>query len=663
MSLDASKRRMGATWRAVLIGLLLIPLNSFWIMQMEAVYYSAHSTVYGLFFNTICNLLVLIGLNAPLKKFSPGLALSQGELLTVYIMLNLSSALVGHSTMQLLPPTMAAPFGLATPENEWGELFGRYIPRWLAISDERALDGYITGFKSESTLYTARYIRAWLGPVLIWSLFICVLMFVMFCINIILRKQWTDRERLTFPIAQLPYEMTNPVSGVFKYKLFWVSFIIVGGVNIINGFHFFFPYIPYLRVRPYNLGAFFTTKPWDALGYAPLTFRPFLIGLIFLIPLDMIFSCWFFFFFWKAQLILGSALGLRQRPEFPEQSAGAYIALCVIALWMGKGHLGRIVKSVFHLAITPPSTGGPKDYRLGPPPGGGGGENRDDGDTEPLQYRVAVLGLICGFAFILVFCWKAGMSLWAAGIFFALYLMTEVGVTRVRAEVGSPIHDLHFAGPEYLMVDAVGTRNLGPSNLSILSFFWFLTRAHYSDVMPHQLEGFKLADRARAGGRGILVAMLIATVFGTIVAFWAILDSAYRHSGVVMSWAGIEPFRRLGGWLSYPTSTDMMGMGFFAYGLLFGIFLMAMRLRFMWWPFHPAGYAVSSTYGMRDYWSMFLLVWLVKWLILRHGGLKVHRQAMPLFFGMILGEFAIGGFWALVGVVFKTQTYNFTAWW
>ncbi|MBI1928553.1 hypothetical protein HYR99_30460 [Candidatus Poribacteria bacterium] len=642
MSLDASKLRMGTRWRAVLIGLLLIPLNSFWIMQMEAVYYSAHSTVYGLFFNTICNLLVLIGLNVPLKKFSPGLAFSQGELLTVYIMLNLSSALVGHSTMQLLPPTMAAPFGLATPENEWGELFGRYIPRWLAISDERALDGYITGLKSESTLYTARYIEAWLGPVLIWSLFICVLMFVMFCINIILRKQWTDRERLTFPIAQLPYEMTDPVSGVFKYKLFWVSFIIVGGVNIINGFHFFFPEIPYLRVRPYNLGAFFTTKPWDALGYAPVTFRPFLIGLIFLIPLDMIFSCWFFFFFWKAQLILGSALGLRQRPEFPEQSAGAYIALCVIALWMGKGHLARIVKSVFHLAA---------------------GENRDDGDTEPLQYRTAVLGLICGFAFILVFCWKAGMSLWAAGVFFALYLMTEVGVTRVRAEVGSPIHDLHFAGPEYLMVDAVGTRNLGPGNLSILSFFWFLTRAHYSDVMPHQLEGFKLADRAQAGPRGILVAMLIATVFGTIVAFWAILDSAYRHSGVVMSWAGIEPFRRLGGWLSYPTSTDMMGMGFFAYGLLFGIFLMAMRLQFIWWPFHPAGYAVSSTYGMRDYWSMFLLVWLVKGLILRHGGLKVHRQAMPLFLGMILGEFAIGGFWALFGVVFKTQTYNFTAWW
>ena len=56
-------------------------------------------------------------------------------------------------------------------------------------------------------------------------------------------------------------------------------------------------------------------------------------------------------------------------------------------------------------------------------------------------------------------------------------------------------------------------------------------------------------------------------------------------------------------------------------------------------------------------------VWLIKWLILKLGGLKVHQQVRPIFFGMVLGEVTIGGFWALFGVVFKTQTFNFTAWW
>ena len=639
---DTSIKDTAVTWRAIIIAILLIPLNSYWIMQMEAVYYSAHSTLIALFFNVVFNLLVLIGLNVPLRKISPNLVFRQGELVTLYIMLSQSAALVGHSMIQILPPTMAAPFGLATPENEWSELFGRYIPTWLAITDQWTLDGYITGVKTESSLYTARHIEAWLAPVLIWSGFICVLMFVMICINVIIRKQWSDRERLTFPIVQLPFQMTNPASKLFTNRLFLISFGVVSLIGMINGFHFFFPAIPYLRFKPIDLGAFFTTKPWDAIGYMAITFRPFILGLIFLIPLDIAFSCWFFFFFWKAQLVLGSALGLRQRPEFPEQSTGAYIALFVIALWMGRGHLLRLLRSIFHL---------------------GAREHRDDGASEPLRYRTAVVGMILGFGFLVVFCWKAGMTMWAAGIFFALYLMTEIGITRIRAEVGSPIHDLHFAGPEYLMVGAAGTRKLGPGNLSVLSFFWFLTRAHYSDVMPHQLEGFKLADQSRMNNRRVLFAMLIATVLGTIVAFWAVLDSAYQHSGVIMTWAGLEPFKRLQGWLTYPTSTDYLAMGFFAYGLLFGIFLMVMRWQFLWWPFHPAGYAVSSTYGMRDLWTMFFLGWLIKWLVLRHGGLKLHRQVLPLFFGMILGEFAVGGFWALFGIIFRTQTYNFTAWW
>ncbi len=642
MSSDNSNLNTAVTWRVILIAVVLIPLNSYWIMQMEAVYYSAHSTLIALFFNVVFNVLVFMGLNIPLRKISPKLVFRQGELITLYIMLSQSAGLVGHSMLQILPPSMAAPFGLATPENEWSELFGRYIPTWLAITDQWTLDGYITGVKTESSLYTARHLNAWIGPILIWSGFICVLMFVMICINIIIRKQWSDRERLTFPIVQLPFHMTNPASKLFSNRLFLISFGVVSLISLVNGLHFFFPSVPYLRVKPFDLGTLFTTKPWNALGTTMLTFRPFILGLIFLIPLDIAFSCWFFFFFWKAQIILGSVMGFRQRPEFPEQSTGAYIALFVIALWIGRGHLARILKSIFHLIKK---------------------EDRDDGATEPLSYRSAMLGLVLGFTFLVLFCWKAGMTMWAAGIFFALYLMTEIGVTRIRAEVGSPIHDLHFAGPEYIMVDTVGTRKMGPANLAVLSFFWFLTRAHYSDVMPHQLEGFKLADQARMNGRRVLLAMLIATVLGTVAAFWAILDSAYQHSGVIMTWAGLEPFKRLAGWLSYPTSTDFVGVGFFAYGLLFGIFLMVMRWQFLWWPFHPAGYAVSSTYQMRGLWSMFLLGWLIKWLVLRHGGLRLHRQVLPLFFGMILGEFAVGGFWALFGIVFRTETYGFTAWW
>ena len=300
----------------------------------------------------------------------------------------------------------------------------------------------------------------------------------------------------------------------------WLGFSIVGVMTFINGLNFFFPSVPSLRVAPYNLGELFSGRPWNAVGYTPLTFRPFLIGLVFLIPLDISFSCWFFFVLWKAQQIFESTLGWRARPLLSEQAAGAHISLFFIAIWIGRRHLAH----VFKVALKPAMR-----------------DDKHNDSAELLDYRIAVWGLICGIGLILLFCWKAGMSLWAAGAFFALYLMTEIGITRIRAEVGSPFHDLHFAGPEILMIGAVGTRKIGPRNLSIMSLFWFLSRMHYSDVMPHQLEGFKLADRARMDNRWVFGAILIATVAGTFAAFWAILHSGYKHSNVVLQFFGREP--------------------------------------------------------------------------------------------------------------------------
>jgi hypothetical protein len=152
------------------------------------------------------------------------------------------------------------------------------------------------------------------------------------------------------------------------------------------------------------------------------------------------------------------------------------------------------------------------------------------------------------------------------------------------------------------MIDVSGVRKIGIRTLSVIPFFWFLTRAHYSDPMPHQLEGINLGDKAKIKGRGVVTAMLVATVVGTLVGFWVLLHTGYRYRSAGF---GHESFNRLQNWLTYSIPPDMTGVGLFAYGLLFGIFLMFMRTQFLWWPLHPIGYAVSSTYSMRDWWSMF----------------------------------------------------------
>jgi hypothetical protein len=625
------------SWRAVLIGLFLLLPNAFWIVYMETIFYIAHSTNFGLVFHAVVNLALLLVLNIVLRRISPRLALKQGELLTIYIMLCVAGTIAGHAQMQILPPTLAAPFGFATAENDWRNLFGHHYPDWLVLKDPDALAGYVaTATRQATTLYATAHVIPWLVPIAVWTGFIFVFMFVMLCINVVLRKQWTDRERLTYPLIQLPFEMADPQSGLLRNRLFWTAAAIVGAIDVLNGLHTFYPAVPTFHMRAYDLGQQFTGRPWEAIGYMAVIVRPFAIGMLFLIPLDMLFSSWFFFFFlWKAQLVVGDLWGLRERPEFPEQSAGAYIGLCIIALWTGRRHFARVVRSVWDRSLSGESGG------------------------EPLPYNVAFLGMIGGFIAIVLFCWQAGMTMWGAALFFGLMLMTNIAVTRIRAEVGSPMHDLHFAGPEVLMVDAFGRRGVGERTLSIISLFWFISRAHYTDPMPHQLEGIRIADRARMNQRRLFVAVMAAALVGTLAAFWALLDGHYRYGA---GWGG-EPMTRLYRWLSSETPPDPEGLAYFAAGLGVSLAIMFMRVKFTWWTLHPAGYAISSSYGMRDWWLMFLVVWFIKWILLKKGGLKAYRTALPFFLGLILGEFVVGSFWAILGVFLKQKTFGFTAWW
>ena len=646
--MDQTRRsHQGVTFRSLIIAIILIPVNCYWVIEMEVIRYSGHPVTISLFFNVIFNIFVLTILSRSLpKKF-----LSQSELIVIYIMLSLASGIAGHDMLEILVPMLGHAYWFATPENEWAELFHRYLPGWLTVNNESALDGYYNG---EISLYGMDQIKVWLQPVLWWSAFVFALVFVMLCINVIVRKQWTQSEKLSYPIIQLPLEMTNTNMRFFKNRFMWIGFSIAALMTVINGLNSFFPAIPQIPIRVRYI-QIFTDKPWNAMGSIPISFYPFAIGLGFFIPLDLAFSCWFFFWFWRIQRVIGSALGLRSLPGFPymnEQASGGYLGLAMIALWVSRNH----IKEVFKKAI---------GYKA----------VLDDSD-EPMRYRTAVLGVIGGMAFIFFFCSKygassmiykssAGMSTMVVFVFFAIYFAISTAVTRMRAELGSPVHDLHYAGPDQIMVRFLGTRRLGAGNLTMFSMFWFINRAYRSHPMPHQLEGFKLAERTRTSNKRLAMAIMLAAGWGALSAFWALIDRGYRLGMEVrVPWPsltafGREPYARLQGWLVTLTGTDFPLAIFTSMGFLFTILLMVARMRFFWWPFHPAGFAITTSWGMNIIWSCLFISWLIKLIILKYGGLRVHRQAIPFFLGLILGEFTAGSLWTIIGIVFGIQTYGF----
>jgi len=291
----------GITTRSLILALFLIPVNCYWVLWMETVVQLAYPTTIALFFNAVFTVLVLILANIFLKRLSTRFVLSQSELLVIYVMVSIASVICGRSGVEIAVSLAAHPFWFATPENDWKNLFWQYILHWLAVDDKHALRGYYEG---EATLYTTEHIRAWLVPSLAWFGFFFTLIFTMLCINVIVRKEWIENEKLAYPVIQLPLSMTK--SGFFSNKLMWAGFIIAASLDILNGLHHLYPAIPGIYLKMRSVSHYFTEKPWNAIGGTHISFYPFVIGLGFFMPLTMSFSCWFFYLFWKAQGVFGS---------------------------------------------------------------------------------------------------------------------------------------------------------------------------------------------------------------------------------------------------------------------------------------------------------------------------------------------------------------------
>ncbi len=623
----------GLTWKSFLISLLLIPINIYWIIELEVVR-ANYPTLIHPQFNAIFSVFLFLLIGYTLGKISPTLGISQQELLTIYFMLCIISCLCSWDMMQILVPVMSYAFRFDTPENDWQQLFWKHLPQWLTVRDGKALIGYYEGGLN---LYTGGYFKAWLVPAVSWSSFIFVLMVVMLCINTLLRIQWAERERLTYPLIQLPLEMTNPRVGFFKNRLMWFGFGITALISIINLLNSIYPVVPYIPIKRMRVG-----PVW-------LAFYPFAIGIGFLMPLHLLFSCWAFYWLYKIELMVGDLMGWRSLPRFPyagEQGFGVYMGLLGFALWTGRLHFKGLVRHLFSSRTSP--------WRL-------------DDTREPMSYRLAVAGILTGMTFLAFFSYKAGMSWWVIPIFFGIYFLLGIAVARLRAELGILIHGHGFLPgiqTHKIIIAGVGTRRLGTSTLTVFSLYMFFNRAHWVNPMPEQLEAFKMAERGHINLRHTAVAILLATLIGSIMTFWLFLDSIYRNgheSGYYHPhslWYGLMVYGQLENWLTYPKETDSPALAFMGGGLGLTVLLMFLRTRFLWWPLHPLGYVTASSWGMGVLWCCFFVAWVIKTVILRYGGLGPYRRAVPFFLGVILGDYICGSIWSIAAILTTTPLYN-----
>jgi Family of unknown function (DUF6785)/Domain of unknown function (DUF6784) len=627
----------GVTWRSALIGLLLIPPNCVWVVQVEIVHYSGHPTCLSIFSNAVFSLFLVILANLVLRRLRAEWALTQGELLTVYIMVSLGSTVAAHDMMQMLVPTIPHAYWFATPENRWEQLIQPHLPSWLVVSDEHAMRGYYEG--RTSILDVANY-RPWVVPLVWWGLFILVLVFVMQCLNVLMRKQWTESEKLTYPLIQLPVEMTRRggASGLYRNPLFLTGLGLGAALDLYNGIAFLHPSLPQINVKLHDLSPRFVGAPWNAIGWTPLSYYPFIVGISFFLPSDVAFSCWFFYLFRKAQQVVAAATGWGRLPGAPflvEQAWGAWMAFAGLAAWSARRHLRGVWRTVWALP-----------------------DGIDD-SREPMPYRAALAGVAGGLAFLTVFWTLAGGSAPVLLLYFALYYALFSAVTKMRAEIGPPTHELGSMATTRMLVEVLGSKDVGTGTLMSFAFLWFNNRMVRSHQMPVQLEGFKMAERSSIDYRRLGAAMMGAVLAGLLSGYWALLSDAYGSKGARGTGFAMETFQQLQGWLTAPTGPEPLPIAFMGAGAAFALLLGAARMRVAGWPFHPAGYALGMVFGLDYVWFPIFMAWLLKVLLLRYGGLRAHASFIPLVCGVILGEFVVGSFWSSLSVLLEKPMYTF----
>lgn len=624
-----------------MLSYLLLPANAYWLVHAEAVGHGPFPTTISLFPNVLFTLFFVVLLNLAAAKWWKPL-LSRLDLAVMWGILCMGSSLASLDQIQVLVPIAADPYYFGVETTQWLQHFGDEISRWLVVTDKEALLGF---FRGNSSLYELRHIKAWATPMLVWTVLWSFLVWGMMAINALLSPRWLRKERLTYPVVQVPLELINHPTSLLKSRVMWAGFLIGASVTALAGLHALYPAIPAPNVRPISLHEVFTERPWNAIGWTPITFFPFVIGLGFLMPTDLMFSCWFFYWYWKAQQVFAAATGLDQSPGAPwinPQTFGAVMGLALALLYSSRFDLGDMWRRALK-----------RTQRLVP--------------GQPMGARASFLLLFVSLA-VLVAAWSVlGVRFWLVIVLFVSYYLMGIAITRIRVEFGSPVHDLHVTSADYILPTVFGPSYFYKRDLVGLTYYWAFNRAQRAHEMPQHAEALKVAEQTGLPLARMNKILLLTVPIGLLIGIWAYLHIAYDLGSAskftTSWWLGFEGWSRADSWINAPARPDHNAAWGILVGFLSVLFLYFMKLRFVGWPFHPIGYPISNSFSIQLVWMPLLIAWLAKIFVMRHGGLRSFRAVRPFFIGLVLGDVVLGCFWSLLGAILKLKLYSFWGQW
>jgi len=597
---------------------------------------------------------------AALGKIFGRRLLTGRELLVTWVLMVLASGIAYTGLVRTFFINLTAPYYFATPENRWSETLQPLMPSlWYPQSKEAISDLYngLAGGRQMGWWDVLRQIpwHAWVVPLAVWATFILLCYFVMICIVNLLSGQPLYKERMNFPLLRVPQLMEEALDAGKLGSFFMNRYLLIGilvpvFLHLVNGLNFYFPDVPQIPTL-ILAGPYFPRQGLFAGFYKlKIYIYPAFIGFAFLTSKQISFSFWFFYI--MGGLLVGllavlgydipaAALGTTFGPTLsrPEetQMIGAYAVFFLYLLWLARYHLWGVFRQ------------------------GVGFEKEVPAETQWLSTRFSFWGFVAGGIGIVAWSRYFGLPLLTAVLVIGVFFMVMLVAMRVICQGGltyftltvAPIDGLMaFFGPKFFT-------NAGILIAAVMQKVLFVDLRE--SLMPSLLHASKITHKTRNRGT-ILGGIMVTLVAAVGVSFVAMLALCYKFGirELGLDWATrttVTVYENINSLVVAPVRPGHWVFIFSAMGAVVMAVLALCYHRLFWWPLHPVGYLTAYSSAMWILWFSFFIGWLANALCMRYGGIALYRRLRYFFVGLIIGDFLMAGFWAIIGL-FSFASYQ-----
>ncbi len=586
------------------------------------------------------------------KFFKVRFFLTGVELLFTWAIMLLVSGIAYTGFARTFFINLTAPFYFASMENRWQSVLQPLLPDNLfpnSLESIEMLYNGIDGAQEMGWLEVASHVpwESWLLPFLSWGIFVFICYLLLLCLVHSISRQAMENERMNFPLLIVPRMMQKALDDKKLSSFFGNRFLLIGlsipfCLHLLNGLNFYFPSFPHINTLV--LAGPYFPQQGILTGFIKLKlyFYPAFIGFAFLASKQVSFSFWFFFILGCFVTGMLSSLGLSfpaselgttfgptlSSPE-ETQMIGAFIVFAIFLVWLARFHYKDMIRHAFQA------------------------HNHDD-DPNFFGDKIIFWGVGLSYAALVFWFYFHGVSIFQSTlliIFFVLFAMVAV---RVVCQGGVTYFTLTTA-PLDALNTIFGLKIFSSVALLIGSISQKILFVDLREsVSPSILHTLRITDRFK-GQKTIFIFIFMSMITCLIVSALAMILLCYKYGirELQVDWATrttVSMYNNI-----FPLIQNQIEQGdsikYFAIAgaVVMGI-LVTCYHRFYWWPLHPIGYLMVYSSAMKILWVSFFIGWVFNALCMRYGGIILFQKMRYFFVGLIMGDFLMGGTWAIIGM-------------